>query len=515
MATGGSDVSGPDLIKPLSPRPGTGKAVPSPDPLTRREAALAAKHGAALLACDQIFHRFQAGEDGAVLRAELAVWHDRVAELDRRRADVTRDMAEHFRTCQRLSDLLAEAATSTGQTGLGRFAAAAAAVHTGDFGPAEVILAACADRNTAPADEAARLAFGRGLIAEEDMRWTDAVDHFATAARLDPDLDHLRKARAASCRTGDLTAAFRLGKGLMVLAETSGTAVDRAMALQEHALTLEAQDRWAEAEGCLRKAIQAGRALGGPPQAGQAAALAALSRVLEAQGRSAEADPPIRKALEVSRQSIGEAHPAFVLRLLALARLVAAEGREAEAEPILQKALDIAGRPGGGHPVALACLTALAELAEAQGQLPRAESLHRQALEAGARAVGPTHPDHAGRLCALAEVVRAARRLPEAETLFRQALEIDRATIGPDHRDYGVALNNLAGVVEAQGRPAEAEPLYATAVAIFRDQLGDLHPATQKVAGNFRALLASQLPISPHRAGIEMLWQAGRPAGKR
>ena len=34
--------------------------------------------------------------------------------------------------------------------------------------------------------EAARAAFGRGEIAEEEVRWNDAADHYARAARLDP-----------------------------------------------------------------------------------------------------------------------------------------------------------------------------------------------------------------------------------------------------------------------------------------------------------------------------------------
>jgi tetratricopeptide (TPR) repeat protein len=156
------------------------------------------------------------------------------------------------------------------------------------------------------------------------------------------------------------------------------------------------------------------------------------------------------------------------------------------------------------------CLIGMAQLAEKLGRLPGAEDLYRQALTLDLGLIGRTHPDHAGRLCALAEVVRAQRRMPEAETLFRLALEIDRATIGEAHRDYGVALNNLAGVVEVQGRPTEAEAIYAAALAIFRATQGDLHPATQKVTRNFRALIATHLPQSIHRAGVEALWDLGQ-----
>ena len=460
--------------------------------------------------CEAAFQRLQTTvpDKTEAARGELAGLHSAIGEVVQRLAYLPWDgpgpEAE-------LSRILTEATGASGLVGLGRLAEAKAALAAGDLGPAGEIFAEVQSLNAGPADRTARLAFAQGLIAEAAMHWPEAAQHYALAARLDPDLQSLQKARALACRTGDLTAAFRLGKGLMVLAETSGTAEDRAMAMAEHALTLEAQDRHAEAEGVLRKAIQNGRAKVGLPSPEHARHLAQLARVLEAQDRPTDAEAALRKALEVTRATLGEAHPDYAGRLNALAGVLQAQERDEESEPLQHKALDLARAvAGGGHPVVIDCLTGMAQLAETLGRLPVAEEFYRQALALDLELAGPTHPDHAGRLCALAEVVRAARRMPEAEALFRQALEIDRATIGETHRDYGVALNNLAGVVEVQGRPEEAEQLYAAALAIFRATLGDLHPATLKVTKNFRALIAAQLPGSVHRPGVEALWALGQ-----
>lgn len=477
------------------------------------EAALVARKAVLRGECEALFLQLrEAGPAEAVaLRAGLERAHRALMAVVQQVANRPWDGMALAEQQAEIGQLLVEAVQALGRTGLVRVSEAMAGLRVGRMGPADLILAELAGLNAAPADLAGRLAFARGVIAEAALRWTDAANHFLEAARLNPDLRSLQKARALACQTGDLTAAFRFGKGLLVLAETSGLAADRAMAMADHALTLEAQDRLSEAEGMLRKAVLVGRGTAGIAGMDHARHLAQLARVLEAQERFADAEGVLRKALTVTRETLGEAHPDYCARLNALALVLQAQDRDAEAEPLHLKALDLSGRLAGGqHPVAIDCLTGLAQLAERHGRPDLAERHYRQALQLEQTLIGRTHPEFAGRICALAEAVRAQRRLPEAETLFRTALEIDRATIGEAHRDYGIGLNNLAGVVEAQGRPAEAEELYAAALAIFRATLGDLHPATQKVTRNFRALIAAHLPGSAHRPGVEALWAAGQ-----
>ena len=516
--TGRTTVARPNQRAAFAEAPGLGwsEAVPDTGADTGAdtgEASLLARKAVLREDCEALFLQLREvdADQAVALRAALEQAHRDLIALVHQVANRPWDGMALAEQQAEIGQLMVEAVQALGRTGLTRLSDAMTALRTGRMGPAGLILAELAGLDTAPAELAGRLAFAQGLISEAGLRWGDAAEHFAQAARLNPDLASLQKARALACQTGDLTAAFRLGKGLLVLAETSGTAEDRAMAMAEHALTLEAQDRLSEAEGMLRKAVLVGRGAAGMPGPDHARHLTQLARVLEAQDQFADADGVLRKALAVTRDTQGEAHPDYCARLNALALVLQAQGRDDEAEALHLKALDLSGRLADGtHPATIDCLTGVAQLAERQGRLDQAERHYRQALQLEQTLIGRTHPDFAGRICALAEVVRAQRRLPEAETLFRTALEIDRATIGPAHRDYGIGLNNLAGVVEAQGRPAEAENLYATALAIFRDTLGDLHPATQKVTRNFRALIATHLPGSLHRPGVEALWAAGQ-----
>lgn len=512
----------PNQMAAFAEAPGRGRPEAGPDMgldagADTGEAALAARKAALRDDCEALFLQLREADpaEAAALRDALGRAHQDLVAVVHQVANRPWDGRTMAEEQAEIGQLMVEAVQALGRTGLIRLSEAMTALRSGRMGPAGLILAELAGLDTAPAELGGRLAFAQGLISEAGLRWREAAEHFAQAARLNPDLPSLRKARALACQTGDLTAAFRLGKGLLVLAETSGTAEDRAMAMAEHALTLEAQDRLSEAEGMLRKAVLVGRGAAGMPGPDHARHLTQLARVLEAQDRFSDADGALRKALAVTRDTQGEAHPDYCARLNALALVLQAQDRDDEAEALHLKALDLSRRLAdgvavGSHPATIDCLTGLAQLAERQGRLEMAERHYRQALQLEQTLIGRTHPDFAGRICALAEVVRAQRRLPEAETLFRTALEIDRATIGAAHRDYGIGLNNLAGVVEAQGRPAEAENLYATALAIFRETLGDLHPATQKVTRNFRALIAAHLPGSAHRPGVEALWAAGQ-----
>ena len=72
-----------------------------------------------------------------------------------------------------------------------RIAQAKAALEKGDYSIADDIFAEIEARNTLAVQETARAAFGRGEIAEEQVRWADAATHYTRAADLDPTFDHI------------------------------------------------------------------------------------------------------------------------------------------------------------------------------------------------------------------------------------------------------------------------------------------------------------------------------------
>jgi tetratricopeptide (TPR) repeat protein len=403
----------------------------------------------------------------AQLKEQLAAAHEeektqltaQIAELQRQIFNPDASLEE---ARKRIADLEALLDREANHIGGDRIAEAKAALEEGDYSLADDIFAEIESRNELAVQETARAAYGRGEVAEAEVRWQDAARRYADAARLTPGFDTLFKAREYAWRAGHLDAAHRCGTDLVAFARKEGTQEQIATALNEHAITLQAQGRVAEAEALYREALEIDRKTIGEAHPGYAIDLNNLAGVVQAQGRYAEAEGLYREALEIDRKTIGEAHPDYAIRLNNLAGVVEEQGRYAEAE-----------------------------------------TLYREALEIGRKTIGEAHPDYGTRLNNLAGVVKVRGRYAEAEGLYREALEIGRKTIGEAHPDYAIRLNNLAGVVASQEQFAEAEALYWQALEITRDALGEVHPSYAIRLVNLGSLLVKSDRVEEGREMLE------------
>ncbi len=390
----------------------------------------------------------------AEIRAELVSAHDAdrtalLAQLDEVRrqsadaeASYTTRVAELERSMLQLGKL---------GDGIPRFRldAAREALATGDDSAADAIFAEVEAMEAAAISRAAEAAFARGRIADADIRWSDAADYYARAARLAPTYDHLHAARVAAWRAANYAAALRFGEDLLAVAkaESGDDSQAYATALNGHALSLHAI------------------------------------------GRFSEAEPLFRQALAIGEKTLGTWHPVYVGRLNNLAELLRETGRPAEAEPLFRQALAIDEKTlGTGHPVYATRLNNLAGLLQETGRPAEVESLFRQALAIDEKTLGTEHPTYAIHLNNLAGLLQETGRLAEAEPLFRQALAIDEKTLGTGHPTYAIHLNNLATLLRDMGRPAEAKPLFRQALAILVAVYGEDHPSTRIVAANLAAL---------------------------
>ena len=382
-----------------------------------------------------------------IQKEKIAV-QGRLRDLDASYAEVVNTM----------SDLKAQLDREGNDIGGDRLAEARAALERGDFSKADALFAEIEARKAMAVQSAARAAFGRGEIAEEQVRWEDAAEHYARAAGLDPTYDTLFKAREFAWRAGDYARAVGFGAELIRVAREGfgdeSTAL--ASALNEHAGTIYAIGRYAEAE------------------------------------------PLFRQALEIGEKTIGTQHPTYAIRLSNLAGLLLAMGRTNEAEPLYRQALEIGEKTiGTTHPGYAIHLNNLASLLRDMGRLDEAEPLFRQALEIDAKTIGTAHPDYAIHLNNLALLLRAMGRTDEAEPLYRQALEIDAKAIGTAHPGYATGLLNLAVLLQDMGRYNEAEPFYVEALEIFRVTLGPNHPNTKKAEGYYAIFLANRPAPTP------------------
>lgn len=346
------------------------------------------------------------------LTRDLADLRTQHAGLQARLANPTVAFAEHQQRGSQIEQLLQDAAT--GQSlGENRILSALNGFAALEYADIDALLAETEQRSLLIAASAA---FGRGLIAEDAVKWHDAYDHYKRAAALSDDLDQI----AALARM-----AWRLGKS-------------------------------AEAITLHERLCDAAKAEHGDDHPKYAAQLNNLATVVEAQGRYDEAETLYRQALAIDLATMGDKYPSYATRLINLAGVVRAQGRYSEAETLYRQALMIdLSTIGDSHPDYAAHLNTLAGIVQAQGRFADAEPLYRQALEIGLAAFGNKHPRYATGLNNLAGVVHVQGRVADAAPLYAEALTICRDTLTDAHPTTQLIAQNYLDTLKPLNAPAD------------------------------------------------------------
>jgi tetratricopeptide (TPR) repeat protein len=219
--------------------------------IATHEAMLTKVHAAQIAASDA---------EKAALQQQITLLQQQI-ETDRARLrDADNAFAEYRDKIAQLELLLLQATGATADIGANRIADAKAALEAGDATKADAIFAEVEALEANAVRRAADAAFGRGLIAEEQVRWRDAADHYAKAARLNPSYDTLIKAGTFHARAGQHGAAIAADEALLALsrAEFGPDSPKTAIAMNNLAESYRAMGRYAEAEPLYRQAIDIG-----------------------------------------------------------------------------------------------------------------------------------------------------------------------------------------------------------------------------------------------------------------
>ena len=383
-------------------------------------------------------------EDLAAAHAgEKAQLQAQIDELTTRRANPEAAFAAFKTRIEELETQLGNAASQLEQD-------ARDALDAGDLDRAEDLFAQIQHAQDMAIKKAADAAFARGRIAEEQIRWSDALTHYADAARLSPNFKTLHNHWKLLWKLGEYQAALPIADQL----ETA--------AISEF----------------------------GTDSEQHATALNCRAVIFSFIGQFNEAEPLYRQAMQITKDALGQAHPNYARDLNNLAALLHATGRHNEAEPLYRQAMQITKDAlGQAHPDYATRLNNLAELLHATGRLDEAEPLYRQDLQITKDAQGEKHPNYASGLNNLAGLLRDTGRLEEAEALIRQATQITKGALGEDNPTYATKLNNLAALLHDTERLNEAEPLYRQAIDILEATTPD-HPNTTAARANLDTLLA-------------------------
>jgi len=268
---------------------------------------------------------------------------------------------------------------------------------------------------------------------------------------------------------------------------------DTAESYHKLAYDLEYQGKYAQARPLYEKALEINRRLLSDDHPDTAESYNNVAVNLYDQGKYAQAQPLLEKALEIRRRLLSDDHPDTAESYTTVALNLGAQGKDAQAEPLLEKALEINRRLlTDDHPSTAASYGRVAWNLHVQGKYATAQPLYEKALEIRRRLLSDDHPDTATSYDTLAYNLNAQGQYARAHPLFEKALEIRRRLLTDDHPDTATSYNNLAYNLNAQGKYAQAQPLYEKALAIHRRLLTDDNPSTAISYNNLAQNLNSQ-----------------------
>ncbi|MEP3786709.1 tetratricopeptide repeat protein [Ascidiaceihabitans sp.] len=380
--------------------------------------------------------------DSAEAQIEIMTLQRKVQEYERRVANPEFAYKEYQDRIAALEKLLEDATVDIGEN---RIRNAQVALEGGDHSKADEIFDEVIEVETRAAQRLADAHFGKGVIAEEAVRWADAATHYARAARLADTLDTLFKAAHFAKLAGDYKSSLRFAEDMVAKARAEDDRPNLSRALDRLASAFKDIGKYVPSEALFREALQIDATDQGKTSRTYATCLNNLALVVEAQGRFTEAEGLYREALEIDRATIGEGHPEYATRLNNLALVVKAQGRYADAEGLYHKALEIdRATIGEGHPDYAIPLNNLGGVVEAQGRFADAEGLYRAALEITRATIGEAHPDYAIRLGNLGSLLGQTGRATKGREMLEHALGIFRATLPEDHPNIATTLGHIA-----------------------------------------------------------------------
>lgn len=253
-------------------------------------------------------HSNQIRANTAEHQLEINQLQTQISEYQRRLANPQAAYDEYIAKIAELEQLLQEATIEIGEN---HIMDAQAAIHAGDYTKADDIFAEVEELEHKAVKRASKAAYGRGLVAEVQVRWADAATHYSNAARLDPSYDTLIKAGEFLWRAGLNDRAVRVEEDLVALSrQTYGESHEKtATALNNLASSLRAVGNLKSAEPLFRQALEIDAKTIGMDHPDYAIHLNNLAGLLRAMGDYTAAEPLFRQAVSVMEAALGAEHP--------------------------------------------------------------------------------------------------------------------------------------------------------------------------------------------------------------
>lgn len=235
---------------------------------------------------------------------------------------------------------------------------------------------------------------------------------------------------------------------------------------------------FAAAEQAYRKAVEVAETFGEDDYR-LVLSLTNLGTCLQVQERPAEAEAELRRAVRIGRQGLGEKSYEIGWALDRLARVVEERGNAADAESLFREAYDVRQvYPGDDATDLHASATSLAELLAHRGRHAEAETVYRQLLARLEQVEKPEQSHVAAALDGLASTLLDQRKPADAEAAYRRALSIYEKHPEQDDSAIAATLAGLGAALYNQRNYAAAEEAYRRRLSLQEKLSGVGTPAT-------------------------------------
>ncbi len=409
----------------------------------------------------------------------------KINELDRRLANPEKTFKEVQKLITNAKTVLKAILKRLGnEIKTNKLAKAQKILEKGDFLKADELLAEIEAHEKLTIQEFASLAFTRGEIAEYDIRWSDAVGHYARAVNLAPNFNTLIRAQTLANTMGDYSSALSFGLAAQkaAIAEYGENSEEYTRSLNRLASFYLTQGQGKKAEKLCKQALQIQEKIFEEPHHENASSLNILARFYETQLQYDKAEQLYQKSLDIHKKIFGEKNIATASSINNLAGVYEQQGRYDEAEPLYQKSIEIDNEIfGGTHPDTATSIHNLAGLYTKQNRYEEAESLYKKSLKIKEDVFGKKHLYTALTLNNLGEIYYKQGQYKDAELYFNEALDIYKEIQMEKHSYNALSLYNLAVLYKKTLRLKEADLLYKQTLEVLDVTLGPEHPDTKNV----------------------------------
>ena len=250
----------------------------------------------------------RANQDKGALDADKQRLQNEINDLRAKLFDIE---ASFDAAKERADNLAAQLTALSNQVDPEQLAQARGLLAEFDFDGAEKILTQIVNDQELNVRKSAAAFYGLGEIAEERVKWQDALDHYKRAYGQDATLEH-QQAYARLCwQMGKWDDAVTLLKDILkkVAAEHGKAGNEYATALNNLAMIYHDTGRYSDAEPLYDQALSITRRVLGTDHLDTAVSLNNLAGLYYEQGRYAKAAPLYMEAVEIMERVVGAEHP--------------------------------------------------------------------------------------------------------------------------------------------------------------------------------------------------------------